>query len=189
MALILESTEIRRLWPAHNRSLKRFEHVYALYSFEDQNGYLRLGIEKKKRHLQPLYTFNLLQQGYMLIRKLVKDFMLDEGLCFIDKQKETTHEDPWSYNQRVLQAIDTLKKQLPTFALIGNGKSENEQSCLLIEQGRFYGMGYIPQQFAVTDLNELKLNLTQYPDNDYVRGLVYQYAEKNPHMKFAFPGM
>jgi len=41
MALILESAEIRRLWPEHNRSQKRFQHSYGLYSFEDQNGYLR----------------------------------------------------------------------------------------------------------------------------------------------------
>jgi DNA polymerase-3 subunit epsilon len=186
MALILECAEIRRLWPAHNRSLKRFEHVYGLYSFEDQNGYIRLGIEKKRKHLRPLYTFNLLQQGHILLRKLVKDFTLDEGLCFVDKTKETTQEDPASYNLRVHEAINNLQKQLPTFALFGNGKTINDQSCLLIEQGRFYGMGYLPQQYAVSDINELKLNLTQYPDNDYVRGLVYQYAEKNPHLKRAF---
>ncbi|MEO5998204.1 MAG: exonuclease domain-containing protein [Chitinophagaceae bacterium] len=184
MALILESAEIRRLWPAYNRSLKRFEHVYGLYSFEDQNGYVRLGIEKKRKHLQPLYTFNMLQQGYLLLRKLVKEFMLDEGLCYIDKQKEITTEDPVIYNQRVLEAIKTLHQQLPTFALLGNGKSTTEQSCLLIERGRFYGMGYLPQPYNVSDINELKLSLTQYPDNDYVRGLVYQYAEKNPHMRY-----
>ena len=186
MALILECAEIRRLWPAHNRSLKRFEHTYGLYSFEDQNGYIRLGIEKKRKHLQPIYTFNLLQQGYLLLRKLVKEFTLDEGLCFVDKQKQPTREDPDSYNRRVRQAIETLNEQLPTFALMGNGKSDKEQSCLLIEQGRFYGMGYVPQQYTVSDINELKTNLTQYPDNDYVRGLVYQHAEKNPHLKLAF---
>jgi DNA polymerase-3 subunit epsilon len=183
MALILESAEIHRLWPTFNRSLKRFEHVYGLYSFEDQNGYIRLGIEKKRKYLQPLYTFNMLQQGYVLLRKLAKEFMLDEGLCYIDKQKEITTEDPVSYNQRVLEAIKTLQLQLPTYALLGNGKSAREQSCLLIEQGRFYGMGYLPQSYNVSDINELKLSLTQYPDNDYVRGLVYQYAEKNPHLR------
>jgi len=186
MALILECAEIRRLWPAHNRSLKRFEHVYGLYSFEDQNGYIRLGIEKKRKHLQPLYTFNILQQGHLLLQRLVKEFTLDAGLCFIDKTKELTREDPASYNRRVREAIETLQKQLPTFALLGNGKTANDQSCLLIEQGRFYGMGYLPQQYAVSDINELKSNLTQYPDNDYVRGLVYQHAEKNPHLKLAF---
>src|SRR6476661_1828297 len=49
MAFILEATEIKRLWPKHNRSMKRYEHAYGLYAFEDQRGFLRLGIEKKIR--------------------------------------------------------------------------------------------------------------------------------------------
>lgn len=183
MALILESVEIKRLWPEHNRSQKRFEHTYGLYSFEDQNGYLRLGIEKKKRHLQPLYTFSVLQQGYTLLRKLVKEFMLDEGLCFVDKHSCAIEEAPDIYNQRVRNAVTTLQQQLPTFALLGAGVFETQQGCLLIEQGRFYGMGYLPQQYNVSNITELKSSLTQYPDNEYIRGLVYQYAEKNPHLK------
>lgn len=183
MALILECAEIRRLWPEHNRSLKRFEHTYGLYAFEDQMGYMRLGIEKKRKHLQPLYTFNYLQQGHVLLRKMVKEFMLDEGLCFFDRQRKPMHEDPEIYNLRVKQAIENLEKQLPTFAVLGSGKSPIEQSCLLVEQGRFYGMGYLPHQFTISDIHTLKANLVQYPDNDYVRGLVYQYAEKNPHAK------
>lgn len=182
-ALILECAEIRRLWPEHNRSLKRFEHSFGLYTFEDQNGYLRLIIEKRKKYLQPLYTFNLLQHGYALLKKLVKEFMLNEGLCFVDKSNCSVHEDPVTYNLRVKQAIDTLQRQLPTFALMVNGFSEQEQNCLLVEKGRFYGMGSIPKHYTVSDINELKSNLTQYPDNDYVRGLIYQYAEKNPHLK------
>lgn len=185
MALILESAEIRRLWPEHNRSQKRFEYTYGLYSFEDQNGYLRLVIEKKKKHLQPLYTFNALHQGYVLLKRLIKDFTLDEGLCFIDRHKEATTEDAAMYNRRVQDAIAALQQNLPTFALMGTGKSTAEQSCLLVERGRFYGMGYLPHDYAVSDINELKNNLVQYPDNDYIRGLVYQYADKYPHLRIA----
>ena len=188
MALVLESAEIRRLWPEHNRSLKRFEHTYGLYSFEDQNGYIRLGIEKKRKHLQPLYTFNMLQQGYTMLRKMIREFMLDEGLCHINKQLPLVSEDPATYNQRVRHAIDTLNKQLPTFAVIDSGKSSCEQSCLLVEKGRFYGMGYIPTDVQIMSIDDVKANLVQYPDNDYVRGLIYQYAERNPGRKVAFEG-
>jgi len=183
MALILESAEIRRLWPEHNRSQKRFQHSYGLYSFEDQNGYLRLAIETKRRHLQPLYSFNLLQQGYTLLRKLVNEFMLNEGLCFFDKTCPKPEESPAAYNQRVTDALHTLKQKLPTFAVVGNGKTSKEQSYILIEEGRFYGMGYLPNNHNISDINELKSSLTQYPDNDYVRALVYHYADRNPAHK------
>lgn len=186
MALILESAEIRRLWPEHNRSQKRFQHTFGLYSFEDQNGYLRLAIEKKRKHLQPLYSFNLLQQGYILLRKLVSQFMLHEGLCFVDKTKTSVEEDAASYNSRVTAALNTLGQQLPSFAVVDSGKSEKEQCYILIEQGRFYGMGYLPHNYTCSNIHELKSSLTQYPDNDYVRHLVYQYADKNPHRKVVF---
>jgi DNA polymerase-3 subunit epsilon len=114
---------------------------------------------------------------------LVKDFMLDEELCFFARRREATREEPAIYNVRVREAIETLQQQLPTFALMGRGKCANEQSCLLVERGRFYGMGYVPGHYHVSDINELKLNLTQYPDNDYVRGLVYEFAERNPGMR------
>jgi DNA polymerase-3 subunit epsilon len=183
MALILESAEIRRIWPLHNRSQKRFQHTYGLYSFEDQNGYIRLAIEKKRKHLQPFYTFNLVHEGYSLLRKLVNEFGLDEGLCFFDRTGTTVSEAPAVYNIKVKEALHTLTRQLPTFAVAAGEKHHKEQGYILIEKGRFYGMGYISGQHLPSDLEALKSTLTPYPDNDYIRGLVYQYVEKHPHRK------
>ena len=56
-AFLMECVEIRRLWPAYNSSLKRFEQRYGLYVYEDQAGYLRLTIEKKKQNLPAYYEF------------------------------------------------------------------------------------------------------------------------------------
>ena len=95
-------------------------------------------------------------------------------------------EDAVSYNGRVKAALTTLGQQLPSFAVVESGKSEKEQCYILIEQGRFYGMGYLPHNYTCSDIQELKSSLTQYPDNDYVRHLVYQYADKNPHRKVVF---
>ena len=55
MAFILESVEIKRLWPLYNRSLKSFQQTYGLYMYEDGRGYQRLIIEKKKKQLRPLF--------------------------------------------------------------------------------------------------------------------------------------
>lgn len=42
MAAILESTEIKRLWPAFNTSQKKAEDLFGIFVYEDQNGYMRL---------------------------------------------------------------------------------------------------------------------------------------------------
>lgn len=199
MAFILENVEIKKLWPQQNRSLKRFEQSYALYSFEDRNGYLRLAIEKKKKNIKSLYTFNLLAEGHNLLRKLSHQFQLCPRLCFLQQDNIECegikdgrckggckqNELPDEYNKRVHECIDHLNKELPTFALVDYGLHHQEQSCILMEKGRFYGMGYLPAHVSISAIDELKNYITPYLENDYIRGLVYQHAVTFPHKKIA----
>jgi len=181
-ALILESTEIRRLWPQYNRSQKKYHQEYGLYTYEDQNGYLRLFIEKKKKHLLPVYTFNLLHEGQVLLRKMISEFELNEALCFVNNPAPADMEDkPALYNKKVKKAIQSLQEQLPTF-LISDGEDETA-NYFLMERGRFVGMGQLPKESIGENIESIKTNLTIYPDNDYIRGLIYQFAEKHPEKK------
>lgn len=52
-------------------------------------------------------------------------------------------------------------------------------SCILIEDGAFYGMGYVPSSIVVQP-ETLKQYLVPYPDNDYLRGLVNRHAALYP---------
>ncbi len=203
MAFILESTEIKKLWPEQNRSQKRFEQTYGMYYFEDSNGYLRLCIEKRRKNLKALYTFNLLSEAYSLLRKMVDEFELCPKLCFLQsgnvqcqsllvkkckgacEQKETADE----YNKRVLACIHDIATELPTFALVDDGLEQEEQSCILVEKGKFYGMGYLPPDSNVTDVEQLKNYLTPYVENDYIRGIIFKYAERFPYKKVVFDAL
>jgi DNA polymerase-3 subunit epsilon len=199
MAFILESIEIKKLWPEQNRSMKRFEQSYGLYIFENINGYMRLCIEKKKKNLKALYTFNHLFEGHSLLRKLMREFNLCPKLCFLQSEnikcqmllEKKCHgaceqkESAANYNERVLQCVSYLENELPSFALVDCGLQEEEKSCILIEKGRFYGMGYLSSEIEASDLEDLKFRLTPYAENDYIRGLIYQYAERYPHKKIS----
>jgi DNA polymerase-3 subunit epsilon len=198
MAFILESTEIKKLWPEQNLSQKRFQQTYGMYSFEDSNGYMRLCIEKRRKNLRALYTFNLLAEGYSLLRNLVAEFDLCPKLCFLQsaniacqslavnkckgacEQKESAE----NYNKKVLNCIEHIETELPTFALVDNGLQQEEQSCVLIEKGKFYGMGCLPSDVNIYQVDKLKDYLTPYAENDYIRGIVFQYAERFPGKKF-----
>jgi len=85
MAFILESAEIKHRWPAFNASQKRWEDVYGIFLYEDQNGYQRLCIDKNRKRLHPIFTFHNLVDGHAILRKLVLDFNLCPKLCFIQK--------------------------------------------------------------------------------------------------------
>lgn len=184
-AIVLESAEIKRLWPKCNTSQKKPTQKFALYMYQDGRGYQRLAIDKKKKNIPSLYNFNLLKEGWAMLKKLVHEFDLNEKLCFIDKTPFTERDytslgSPSLYNQKISGMLEALAKQLPTFAVVDRGRNEAEQLCLLIERGCFWGMGYIPATMHLTNANEVKGLLVPYQDNDTIRNSIYSFAMQYP---------
>jgi DNA polymerase-3 subunit epsilon len=198
IAVVLEAVEIKRLWPKYNRSLKRFENTYGLYAYEDQRGYIRLAVDKHRKHMPAVYACNSLLEGYNLLNNLIETFSLCPKMCFVQKNDQPCtgnnlnacacegHETPDEYNIKVTAAIDELKKALPTFAIRDEGRNGEEHSCILIEEGRFYGMGYISHYFEANNIQQLKNYLTPYPGNDYIKNIVTGYASRFPERKVSF---
>ena len=132
-----------------------------------------------------------------MLRKLVSDYELCPKLCFLQADKIECQslkecrchgacerkESADIYNSRVHECIQHLENELPTFALLDNGRAKNEQSCILIERGKFYGMGYLSANTDVHEMEDIKFHLTPYAENIYIRGLIYQYAERYPYKK------
>ena len=192
MAFILEAVEIKRLWPKYNRAQKHYEHTYGLYQFEDQRGYLRLAIDKYRKHTKPIYTFTLLTEGYNLLNQLIELFDLCPKMCFIIKHNQLcvrsnseacacqNTEATANYNQRVNLATTHLKDAMQTFAIRDKGRTDDENSYILIENGEFYGMGYVKQSPTNIELDALKNQLTPYPGNGYIKSMVANFAMNNP---------
>ena len=187
-AIVLESAEIKRLWPKYNYSQKQPVQKFGLYMFEDSRGYLRMAIDKKKKNIPSLYNFNLLHEGMTMLKRIISEFGLNEKLCFIDKTFLTAADlknvdPPVIYNNKVRKAMDALDRQLPTFAVIDDGLKDKERLCLLIERGSFWGMGYLPATASLGSSAELKIFLNPYADNDYIRNSIYSFVEANPSKK------
>ncbi|HEY1870206.1 MAG TPA: exonuclease domain-containing protein, partial [Chitinophagaceae bacterium] len=187
MACILESSEIKRLWPIFNYSQKRWEDVYGIFSYEDQNGYLRLAIEKNKKRLVPAHNFHYLVDGHSILRKLITQFHLCPQLCFMQRDSEPCEEicacnqkeNPQGYNQRVHEAIQSLNSQ-PSFAIIDKGLNGDDKSCILVLNGKLYGMGYIPADVQIFETGTLKEYLQPYKENSFIRNLLNGYAARYP---------
>jgi len=195
MALILEANEIKRLWPENNRAMKRYEHKYDLYVFEDQNGYLRLAIDKHKKNNKALQSFNNLLEGYNFLNQLVDKYQLCARLCYLQKTatKCTAHENGQCfgacsgietvaiYNKRLNNALLEIQNMQPSFALVDEGRKDEEFSCLLVEKGKFYGMGYFTDKTYLSDgLAPIKENLSTYQSNSYILNLILNHAEQHP---------
>ncbi|MCD2421512.1 GIY-YIG nuclease family protein [Niabella pedocola] len=192
MAAVKESTEIKRLWPRFNASQKKREDLYGIISYEDQNGYLRLGVDKMVRGKQLLNSFHHLEGAKASLRQLVQDHQLCPRLCFIDEQlfDETMHrllcggacekrETPERYNQRVLEAMRYLEN-LPSFAIVDRGIHHDERSCILVWRGSFYGMGFISGEVQIERPEQLREYVTPYKENSTITNMLFAYAKRYP---------
>ncbi len=86
IAYLLESIEIKRVWPQYNYSQKKFEFQYGIYMYEDSRGYLRLAMDRKRKHMHPLLSFSTKTEGYRILWKLVKEFDLHAGFVTSTKR-------------------------------------------------------------------------------------------------------
>jgi len=193
MAAILESTEIKKLWPLFNTSQKRQEDLYGIFVYEDQNGYMRLAIEKKRKNSNPIYTFHFKVDGHGVLRKLMKEFSLCPKLCFMqtdtDKCVGITEdycfgacekaEPSAEYNERVLQAISSLTKR-PSYIVLDKGLTNDQISCIMVVQGNFFGMGYLPKNFTDITQKAIEEYVKPYKDNSYIKTLLNSFYNNFP---------
>ncbi|HEX2609285.1 MAG TPA: exonuclease domain-containing protein [Flavisolibacter sp.] len=193
MAAILESTEIKRLWPAFNTSQKKQEDVFGIFVYEDQSGYMRLAIEKKRKNANPLYTFHYKVDGHGVLRRLMKEFQLCPKLCFMQTDQDKCvgiieehclgacekEETAAAYNERVLQAIASLT-QRPSYIVLDKGLTDDQLSCIMVVQGSFFGMGYLPKNFDTITQQAIAEYVIPYKENSYIRTLLNAWANNNP---------
>jgi DNA polymerase-3 subunit epsilon len=174
--------------------LKRFDAKYGLYEYEARNGYRYLAIGKLSKFKKTIETFNSEYDGINLLLKLAQEFRIDFRFCkygtaakgeFVVKPDLSNLPDIRDHNDQVECAIDSLVKSRPTFAIIDKGRSTDERSCVWIENGHFYGMGYFNADVKFTEPSEVRECLTPYKSNQYIIHLIYNYAEKHPS-KIAF---
>ncbi len=174
IACLLESVEIKRLWPIHNKSQKRYEQLWGIYLFEDSKGYQRLAIDKKRKYSSPIASFSLLVDAHRLLWKLVKEFELHPVLCFLDHTATKDLPEVSVYNQSVQKALNWMHAQKETFLI------RDKEGCVLVEEGKFYGMGQIAEAMDLSILANVKSRLIEYPENEVMRSMIRNFAERYP---------
>ncbi len=176
-AYLLESIEIKRLWPQFNYSQKKPELHYGIYMYEDNRGYLRLAMDKKRKYLQPLLCFNTKTEGHRILWKLVKDFGLHAGLCYLDTTCTDIDEAVENYNVKVNEAIKWIGECKETYII--KEECRNLTSCVLVDKGKFYGMGILNEE-PIFSVDQLKEKLIPYPENECIRSMINTYINKYP---------
>lgn len=189
MALILECTEIKHLWPEYNRALKKYEAKFGLFEYEARNGYKYFAVGKIVKNQKCIETFGSIYQATNVLRELAEKFEIDFRFC----KYGTGGNDDTNYqtalfdlpelqvhNEQVDNATDFYIKSRPTYAIIDQGRTNEEMSCIYVENGHLYGMGYIQKDSTILDLNETKNHMERYKSNQYLVQLIDSFRLKNP---------
>src|SRR5687767_2928835 len=125
IALILESQEIRKLWPKYNQAQKYRVEEWGIFDYEERNGYLRFSVNVVTRGSRPLKRFNSKGSAWNFLWEKARAFdlcpklsglQLAKGLCF-EYQTGECHgaclgvESAANYNVRAENAIHSFKSQ------------------------------------------------------------------------------
>jgi DNA polymerase-3 subunit epsilon len=189
MALLLECNEIRKLWPTYNKALKRFEPKYGLFQYEARNGYKYLSIGKLGKNQSYVEAFSSSYDSIQVLRNLSEQFKIDYRFCKYGSagegellQQPNLSDLPKveEHNQQIDSALEFFLNNRPSFAIMDKGRDGEERSCIWVEKGHFYGMGYITADTALIEASEIKDYVTPYSSNQYIMQLIYAYAEKFP---------
>jgi len=189
IALILESQEIRRLWPRYNQAQKYKVEEWGIFNYEDRNGYERFSVNTVTRGSMPLIRFSSKGDTWNFLWEKVRDFDLcpklsglqvAKGLCF-DYQTGECHgacmgiESAKKYNKRVQKAIQSFTEEGETAAIIGRGRNDGEQSLVLIEKGSYLGYGFYDQHVPIGDFETAKLHVRPSNETRVVQNLIKSY--------------
>jgi DNA polymerase III subunit epsilon len=189
IALILESQEIRRLWPKYNQAQKFRLEEWGIYDYEDRNGYLRFCVNMVTRGSRPLIKFSSKGDAWNFLWGKVKEFslcpklsglQLNKGLCFGYQSNECSGgcmgvESAQVYNQRAESAIRAFKGSGDSVVIIGKGRSTDEQSLVLVEQGSYFGYGFFDRQASISDLDSARTYVKKSVETPTVQNLINSY--------------
>ena len=91
------------------------------------------------------------------------------------------------HNEKIENALHHLVSNRESFVIIDKGRTTDEKSIVYIENGHFYGMGYLSSDIAVTELHELTEHVVRYSSNQYIMQLITAFADKYPQRVNSIP--
>jgi DNA polymerase III subunit epsilon len=193
IALILESQEIRRLWPKYNQAQKYRPEEWGIYNYEDRNGYFRFSVNTVVRGTQPLMRFSSKGDAWNFMWDKVRRYelcpklsglQLSKGLCF-EYQTGDCHgaclgvEAPEIYNIRCQQAVCSFFEEQDSIAIIGKGRNAKERSLVLVEHGKYLGFGFLDRKAPVGDFHSVRKLIMPGVETPTVQNLINSY-KMNP---------
>lgn len=195
VALLMESAEIKRLFPPYNRAQKRMGKQYAIFSYEDRNGITHLAFNTIKGVPDPLKIFHNQTDCRAYLEEICKSFSLCPKYCHLQQTTSacshhqiTTcqgickgEESVADYNGKVQEAIQHMKMLASEVRVIKEkGREPNENAIILIADGVYKGFGFIDTDIEISSLEDLTAFINPQKHTVETESILTQYLLKEP---------
>jgi len=193
-ALLLESSEIKRIRPMINRAQRNRQFPYGIYSYTCIEGYLSFlpaKINSKQSKGKDLIAeYPHMDSARNHLQSMVERFQLCEKRCGLDAGPGpcfpfqigvcagacTGQESPEDYNIRAAQALDALSAVLDgSFVVLDTGRSPDELTAIVVANGRLFGWGYVSEDDHPQSLEDWKGMVKRGEGNAEENRLIKRY--------------
>ncbi len=193
VALLLESAEIKKIYPKYNRAQRRAQESIGLVTYIDRLGIKHIAYNKLKLIEKPLMKFYNVTESRVFLEKLCDEYELCPkychlqttiGSCFHYQIKQCKgicrgEEQVEDYNKRVNKAINSIRFSTENFIIKEKGRNKKEYACVLVLNGIYKGFGYISKRKKLKDLDDYLDHITLRKDNNDVKRILNAYLKNS----------
>jgi DNA polymerase-3 subunit epsilon len=197
IALLKETEEIKINTPIYNRAQRKSIFQWALYSEKDEKGYVTLKFQKADGRKKEITSFTSSQEAKTALLKITEKYCLcqklnglyeTENACFQYKIKECNgacmaKETAQVYNERVLEFIQEMKFENDNMVIVDRGRTVDERSAVLIENGVYKGYCFFDLNYQVNNIEILKNIIIPMQNNRDTRTIIQGYLRKHKVFK------
>lgn len=194
LALLLESAEIKKIFPKYNAAQKRPGTAFGIFTYLDQRGIRHIAYNSTKAMLNPLVTFDNITACRVFIEQLCKEHELCPKYCHLQENvKQCFHhqikdcrgiccgkESIESYNRRVAQALKEIQLQNANYVIKEKGRTADEIGFALILNGTYKGFGFLPVEVSeqLDAPEDYQFYVQSQLDNADVQRILRSYLRK-----------
>jgi DNA polymerase-3 subunit epsilon len=199
LALLLESSEIKHIYPKFNRAQRRAGEAIGLFSYEDQKGIIHLAYNRLKLAPNAIMKYYSVAECRTHLESLCAEFELcpkychlqtNVSSCFHYQLKECKgiccdKESIEEYNKRVREAIKSVGIGAENLVIKEKGRTKNEIGFALILDGIYKGTGYLDasQDEGLKTPEDYQFFVDFKKDNRDIQRIIASYLKKKEKLK------
>ncbi len=197
VALLLEAQKIEEYYPKFNSAQKKIVAPYRIIQYTNRKGVIQLAIDRSKVTDNSLEVFYNREEAIIRLEKLCADYQLCPRYCSLQSTIERCshyriknckgicdgNESVALYNIRVQQALTDLMKQKKTYLIREKGRTVEEHSFVMIQNGIYKGFGFVDESEQLIHFDDFETHIISqkhtYHTTQIIKSYLRKYGNKN----------